>query len=55
MLKEEVEQVNAQIREFLKQLARQNEIENPNKLRIESSQNQQESGDISGYNDDRKE
>ena len=33
--REEVEQVNEEIRDFLKQLARRNEIENPNKLRIE--------------------
>ncbi len=33
--REEVEQVNEEIREFLKQLARRNEIENPNKLKIE--------------------
>ena len=33
--REEVEQVNNEIRDFLKQLARRNEIENPNKLKIE--------------------
>ena len=33
--REEVEQVNEEIREYLKQLARRNEIENPNKLIIE--------------------
>ena len=33
--KKEVEQVNEEISAFLKQLARQNEIENPNKLKIE--------------------
>ena len=33
--REEVERVNEEIRDFLKQLARRNEIENPNKLRIE--------------------
>ena len=33
----EVEQVNEEIREYLKQLERRNEIENPNKLEIERS------------------
>ena len=33
----EVEQVNEKIREYLKQLKRRNEIENPNKLEIERS------------------
>ena len=33
--KKEVEQVNEEISAFLKQLARRNEIENPNKLKIE--------------------
>ena len=33
----EVEQVNEEIREYLKQLKRRNEIENPNKLEIERS------------------
>ncbi|MGX8774201.1 MAG: NYN domain-containing protein, partial [Bacillota bacterium] len=33
--REEVEQVNEEIRDFLKQLARRNEIENPNRLIIE--------------------
>ncbi len=33
--REEVEQVNEEIRDYLKQLARRNEIENPNKLIIE--------------------
>ena len=37
--KAEVEQVNEEIREYLKQLSRRNDIENPNKLKIESSQN----------------
>ena len=37
--KAEVEQVNNEIREYLKQLSRRNDIENPNKLKIESSQN----------------
>ena len=40
--KTEVEQVNEEIRNFLKQLARRNEIDNPNKLTIESSQNHHE-------------
>ena len=33
--REEVEQVNEEIRNYLKQLSRRNEIENPNKLIIE--------------------
>ena len=33
----EVEQVNEEIRDYLKQLERRNEIENPNKLEIERS------------------
>ena len=37
--KAEVEQVNEEIRTYLKQLARRNEIDHPNKLKIESSQN----------------